>query len=211
MLTIWWAWRWRNNMILDSSCWSVNYVVRCIYLDALNLHLALSSDFQLTPTLFPLDSSTVHLNVDGCWFSDQSRLGFGGLIRDVSGHWLAGFSGNSSHGDPSLAELLAILEGLKIAWHLGFKTVQCMIDSMDIVQSLLHRDQAYLHSHASYLFDIFSLVDKPWTVNFLWIDRDSNCSADALAKLGALSSPVFEYWTSPPPSVLKWLLLDVVS
>ncbi|XP_020211591.1 probable xyloglucan glycosyltransferase 12 [Cajanus cajan] len=79
------------------------------------------------------------------------------------GHWLAGFSGNCSHGDPSLAELLAILEGLKIAWHMGFKTVQCMIDSMDIVQSLLHRDQAYLHSHASYLFDIFSLVDKPWT------------------------------------------------
>nr|KYP65750.1 Putative ribonuclease H protein At1g65750 family [Cajanus cajan] len=198
-------------MILDSSCWLVNYVVRCIYLDALNLHLSLSSDFHLTPTLFPLDLSTVHLNVDGCWFSDQSRLGFGGLIRDVSGHWLAGFSGNFSHGDPSLTELLAILEGLKIAWHMGFKTVQCMIDSMDIVQSLLHRDQAYLHSHASYLFDIFSLVDKPWTMNFLWIDRDRNCSADALAKLGALSSPVFEYWTSPPPFVLKWLLLDVVS
>nr|KYP35606.1 hypothetical protein KK1_043347 [Cajanus cajan] len=86
-----------------------------------------------------------------------------------------------------------------------------MIDSMDIVQSLLHRDQAYLHSHASYLLDIFSLVDKPWSVNFLWIDRDRNCSADALAKLGALSSPIFEYWMSPPPSVLKWLLLDVVS
>nr|KYP32892.1 Putative ribonuclease H protein At1g65750 family [Cajanus cajan] len=114
MLTIWWAWHWRNNMLLDFSFCSVNYVVRCIYLDPLNLRLSLSSDFQLTPTLFPLDSSTIRLNVDGCWFSDQSRLGFGGLIWDVSGRWLAGFSGNCSHGDPSLAELLAVLDGLKI-------------------------------------------------------------------------------------------------
>nr|KYP43749.1 hypothetical protein KK1_034785 [Cajanus cajan] len=50
---------------------------------------------------------------------------------------------------------------------MGFKIIQCMIDSIDIVQSLLHRDRAYLHSYASYLLDIFSLVDKPWSVNFL--------------------------------------------
>ena len=42
----------------------------------------------------------------------QHSAGFGGLIRDAFGHWVAGFSISSSCYDILRVELLAILHGL---------------------------------------------------------------------------------------------------
>ncbi|KAJ1430774.1 Ribonuclease H-like superfamily [Sesbania bispinosa] len=207
LLSIWWVWRWRNNMILDSSRWKINFVVRNIFLDALSLKLVVSTDSILVPP-DPMVSSCVRLSVDGSWFPQHSRLGFGGLLRDSQGRWLAGFSGGRSNGDPCLTEILAVWRGLLVAWDMGFRVIRCEIDSLDVVNSLILRHVAHLHTHASCLNDIFSLVDRSWSVSFLYVDRDSNSCADALAKMGACSNSDYEYWLNPPSPMLKWLLKD---
>ena len=46
----------------------------------------------------------------------QHSIGFRGLIRDASGHWVARFSISSSYYDILLVELLAILHGLQVAF-----------------------------------------------------------------------------------------------
>lgn len=43
----------------------------------------------------------------------------GGLIRDSQGDWLSGFSSIEGPGDPLLAELLAVKNGLSHAWEEG--------------------------------------------------------------------------------------------
>ncbi|KAJ1376533.1 Ribonuclease H-like superfamily [Sesbania bispinosa] len=68
-------------------------------------------------------SSCVRLSVDGNWFPQQSRLGFGGLLRDSHGRWLAGYSGGRSNEDPCLAEILAVWRGLLVAWDMGFRVI----------------------------------------------------------------------------------------
>lgn len=45
------------------------------------------------------------LDVDGSSFRNSERVGFGGLIKDMEGAWLVGFS-----------ELLAIKHGLHVSW-----------------------------------------------------------------------------------------------
>ncbi|KAJ1398023.1 Ribonuclease H-like superfamily [Sesbania bispinosa] len=128
MFTIWWAWRWRNNMVLDSAPWNINHVIRRVYLDALNLRWAFCEELSTPPIAHSIGSSSVRLSVDGIWFPDRSRLGFGGLIRDSSGRWVIGFSGGRNSGDPCLAELLAVVKGLSLAWELGYRHILCEID-----------------------------------------------------------------------------------
>ncbi|RZB66288.1 hypothetical protein D0Y65_042072 [Glycine soja] len=54
--------------------------------------------------------------VDGSCQGNPCNAGFGGLLRDAMGTWIHGFYGDIGQTDITKEELLAILNGLKIAW-----------------------------------------------------------------------------------------------
>ncbi|KAJ1411818.1 Ribonuclease H-like superfamily [Sesbania bispinosa] len=128
--------------------------------DASNLRWSLCEDISMPHLPHSFGSSAVRLSMDGSWFPDRSRLGFGGFIRDYSGRLVIGFSGGRNSGDACLAELLAVFKGLSLAWDLGYRHILCEIDSQEVYHSLLQRDVSHLHSHTNCLTNIFSLVDQ---------------------------------------------------
>lgn len=60
------------------------------------------------------------LKFDGCSLGNPSPSGIGGLIRDFTCTCLQAFSGPIGIGDVILAEIRAIVVGLKMAHSLGF-------------------------------------------------------------------------------------------
>lgn len=68
--------------------------------------------------------------VDGSCQGNPCNAGFGGLLRDAMGTWIHGLYGDIGQTDITKEELLAILNGLKIAWERNLDNVLCVLDSM---------------------------------------------------------------------------------
>ncbi|KAG4957979.1 hypothetical protein JHK85_044359 [Glycine max] len=64
--------------------------------------------------------------VDGSCQGNPCNAGFGGLLRDAMGTWIHGFYGDIGQTDITKEELLAILNGLKIAWERNLDNVLCV-------------------------------------------------------------------------------------
>jgi hypothetical protein len=76
----------------------------------------------------------VILNVDGSCHGTPVRTGFGGLLRNDTGFFLAGFSGFiPSSDDILLGELSAIYHGLVMAKDLGYVEIACYYDSLTYI------------------------------------------------------------------------------
>ncbi|KAK7268860.1 hypothetical protein RIF29_21569 [Crotalaria pallida] len=141
LVVLWWSWRWRNALFLNSEDWSLDNI--CF---RVNMLLAdMSSAFNLEP--LPTRSvrvvawckpppSLVKLNVDGCFRSGENWVGFGGLLRDEGGTWIKGFVGKHHSTSILLAELLALKNGLLMAWEAGFRDVQCETDFKKVMEQL---------------------------------------------------------------------------
>lgn len=69
------------------------------------------------------------LNVDRSSYGNLGRADSGGLSRDHNGSWIIGFTGPVSFADSLEVELLAINNGLVLAWNLDFRCVSCIPDS----------------------------------------------------------------------------------
>lgn len=69
------------------------------------------------------------LNTDGSFLGNPGNAGYGGLIRDLLGQWIMGYSGSCGIATCLLVELMAIYCGLKFAWNKGFRVLTCESDS----------------------------------------------------------------------------------
>ncbi|KAJ1423961.1 Ribonuclease H domain [Sesbania bispinosa] len=76
----------------------------------------------------PVDGE-IALNEDGSSLSNPGASGFGDIFRDYTGQWMHGYFENIGISEILQAELLAILNGLHIAWKLGYRKVICYSDS----------------------------------------------------------------------------------
>jgi hypothetical protein len=71
------------------------------------------------------------LNADGSCLGTPTRTGFGCIIRNNGGLFLAGASGFiSGSSDILLAELSAIFHGLNLAKDMGLAELSCYTDSL---------------------------------------------------------------------------------
>lgn len=61
--------------------------------------------------------------MDGSSLGNPGRSGFGSLVRNMKGDWIIGFSGACGITNNVNAELLAILNSLKIAWNSGYTNI----------------------------------------------------------------------------------------
>ncbi|KAL6512028.1 hypothetical protein OROGR_021625 [Orobanche gracilis] len=81
------------------------------------------------------------LNIDGSFTSvNGNKMDFGGVMRNDKGPWLFGLVGHSRGGTPFVAESLALLHGLKIAWSKGYRSIICETDCAELVKAVTETD-----------------------------------------------------------------------
>ncbi|CAA0815341.1 Polynucleotidyl transferase- ribonuclease H-like superfamily protein [Striga hermonthica] len=74
------------------------------------------------------------LHTDGSSIGNTGPSGFGAVLRNHEGVWIEGISGNLGNADNSLAEVVAILEGLNLAVARRFTTLTCYSDSQEALR-----------------------------------------------------------------------------
>ncbi|GAU39885.1 hypothetical protein TSUD_69330 [Trifolium subterraneum] len=99
----------------------------------------------------------VVLNVDGSCLGDPGRAGFGGLFRKGDGEWIRGFSGYLGVTNITLAELMAVYHGLKIAREAGYNRLFCYSDSKTVLD-LLSKERNSFHCYAAIIANIQDLL-----------------------------------------------------
>ncbi|KAL5774170.1 hypothetical protein ACOSP7_011727 [Xanthoceras sorbifolium] len=90
--------------------------------------------------LFRVCPAALKVNVDGSRRCDTGVISAGGVIRNSEKVWLAGFAVKKGVGSVLCAEFWGILEGLTLAWNLGYLKVIVESDSRDAVDCLKFTD-----------------------------------------------------------------------
>jgi len=149
------------------------------------------------------------LNVDGSCLGTPIRAGFGGVIRNMAGFYLSGFSSyipNSS--DILFAELTAIHRGLLLAMEMRIEEMACYSDSLLSIR--LITDQASkFHTYAVLFQDIKDLLSsRNYSIQHCL--REENHCADFMVKIGASSIEDFSTHATPPNNLLTMLRNDAM-
>ncbi|KAJ1388676.1 putative ribonuclease H protein [Sesbania bispinosa] len=103
--TLWWFWRWRNNITLDEDKWNLTRVERSILSSAQEFRLC-----SMGKELYNCFNFKSH----HVWCPPPS-----GFVKVNSDEWVMGASGFSTAMDSLHAELLAIKLGFQCVWHQG--------------------------------------------------------------------------------------------
>ena len=199
---IWFLWCMRNAYVLGGERWSDDHVLSLIYSLTDDIRRCFPNrelHFTSTSSVFWIEPATgmLKLNVDGSVFASLSRAGVGGIIRDHSGSWIAGFSGFVTSCDILQVEILAILHGLAFAWRIGTRNLICETDSLEAFRAVTTPSFHPRHSCAAILHQVHLMLKRDWTVTFSHVLRSGNTSADYLARHGAISGTGFVEWDSP--------------
>lgn len=72
---------------------------------------------------------TMALNVDRKCLENLGSDGYGGSIRDNNNNWQVGFIWAIVETNPLHAELVAMLQGIELAWEVGIRKLCCYSDS----------------------------------------------------------------------------------
>ncbi|XP_057425605.1 uncharacterized protein LOC130718968 [Lotus japonicus] len=149
------------------------------------------------------------INVDGNVCGTPTRGGFSGCYRSNSGQWQGGFFGYRDDTCILHLELLAIFNGLSIAWERGCRVVECQLDTLNAV-TLVKSKPTWSHLYASLVWDIIEMLQRPWRVELHHILREENACADELAKHRAHQEEAFFAIENPLEGMSFLLLADVV-
>jgi ribonuclease HI len=212
LASIWWIWRHRNLMILNNETWSP---VRLSF-NILSVVETLNASFPAAANSVAHDryvkwNNNNHpgtiLNVDSSVLGTTPRTGFGCILRNDGGLFLAGVSGFiPDSSDILLAELRAIYHGLLLANNMGFTELTCYTDSLTCI-GLIHGEASPYHVYAVLIRSIKDLLSQS-TVTLCHTLREGNQCADFLAKRGACSNDQLKIHTSPPDGLLTLLHAD---
>lgn len=209
---IWWVWCWRNNMVLGDDSWDAKQVTRNMITSSYDYNQYLSPRRRTYASGLPQvrwqapRNGNFKLNVDGSFNIATNLMCTGGLLRDAQGEWKSGFSSVEGPGDPLLAELIAVRNGLHYAWEEGVRLLQCESDSLDVVQLLTEGKDHSFHVHAGVIEDILQLTKRDWSIQISHVLREANMCADHLARTAAWDTTSSKTW-NVPPSLLEDIIL----
>lgn len=85
-------------------------------------------------------SSTYILNVDDSVQFNSGMADFGGLIRDSNGGFMCAFYGNIVYSNILHAEILALLQGIRLCWKEDLRNIIYYIDSINTIHMVHHGD-----------------------------------------------------------------------
>jgi len=147
------------------------------------------------------------LNVDGSCNGDPIRTGFGGVLRNHSGVFIAGFSGFINHSQDILfAKLSALYQGLKLAISLNFEELAYYSDSL-LTVNLIKDDLNHFHVYVVLIQNIKDLISSTnFTLQHLL--KEGNQCADYMAKIGASNDVDLVIRSSPHKGLLPLLRTD---
>ncbi|KAK2444790.1 hypothetical protein QL285_015789 [Trifolium repens] len=189
---VWWAWRHRNLMCLNNETWSLSQLsfnIRTMVETFRNCFSLVSND-RLVDRLVKWNNnnySRAILNVDGSCLGSPVRSGFGGIIRNTFGHYLAGFSCFIQETPVIfLVELYAIYKGLLLARDMSIDEFVCYSDSLHSI-NLIKGPKVKYHIHAVLTQDIKELFFQTNVFLHHTLRKGNQC-ADFFAKLGASSN-----------------------
>ncbi|KAJ1388012.1 Ribonuclease H-like superfamily [Sesbania bispinosa] len=141
LATLWWIWRWRNNLAMDAEKWHIDRVLFYVKTfvqdfqlcasskDIYDVFIARSRSFWLPPP-----NGVIKVNIDGNFSVSSHLAGMSVVIRSDSAEWIFGVSG-FSHARTSLhTELLAVHMGLLSAWENDYRNLICETDSLSAIQ-----------------------------------------------------------------------------
>ena len=145
--------------------------------------------------------------MDGSSRGNPGLAGFGGLARGEDGRWIFSFYGSIGFAGNLLPELIAIYQGLRLAWDHGFKCVLCKSDSLEAIR-LIYSSNVLLHHFQAVIMEIKFWLSKDWRVSVSHVCREENQCANHLAKLGASLEERLVILEEPPATIIPSLRLD---
>ncbi|KAI5351195.1 hypothetical protein L3X38_004086 [Prunus dulcis] len=181
----------------------------------------------------PPISSYVKINIDGSWKSGSAMVGVGVIIRKIAGSCIGGLAAQVRAQSPLMAEVLALKYGLLRAKELNLVNIVVEYDSQVAINSVMrdvsssnwelypiivveYDSQVAINSVLRdvsssnwelypILKDIRFLKASFTNLNWAWVPREANRSADAIASL-ARKGMCLESWLVRPPSSLVHIL-----
>ncbi|XP_024628653.1 uncharacterized protein [Medicago truncatula] len=117
------------------------------------------------------------LNVDGSCLDVPIRTGFGGVFRDNTGTYIAGYSSYISHSQ-EFAELTALYQWLRLAINLNCEELTCYSDSL-LAVNLIKDDLNHFHVYVVLIQSI--MVSRNFNLHQSLIE--GNQCANFMAKL----------------------------
>ncbi|CAL9028140.1 unnamed protein product, partial [Prunus brigantina] len=150
-------------------------------------------------------SSYVKINTDGSWKSGSTMAGVGVIIRKIAGSCIGGLAAQVRAQSPLMAEVLALKHGLLRAKELNLVNVVVESDSQVAINSVQRDVSSSNWELYPILKDIRFLKASFTNLNWAWVPREANRSADAVASL-ARKGMCLESWLVRPPSSLVHIL-----
>ncbi|XP_019198406.1 PREDICTED: uncharacterized protein LOC109192287 [Ipomoea nil] len=140
------------------------------------------------------------LNTDAAIDLENNRVGFGWVLRDDCGQFVAASSiPGEGASSPKEAEAMAIREALSWTKRINLHNVQIECDAQLVVQSLNHVQE--VSSCDLVLLDVIDMLRSLTGVAISYVNRTANSVAHNLAR-EACSMSVRQEWVSTPPSCI---------
>ncbi|KAL6542939.1 hypothetical protein OROHE_010459 [Orobanche hederae] len=147
------------------------------------------------------------LNTDGSKRDDVQSAAGGGLLRDAAGAFIYGFSNNYGDISITIAELLALRDGLQMAWSRRIPKIQVKVDS-EVVLKLFLSSDTWEHPLHNVLGDCRQFKRLSWEFAIAHTKREGNACDDYLAKLGHYTIS-YQLWTDLPLLLMPFLANNV--
>lgn len=125
----------------------------------------------------------------------------------VLGTWILGFSRFLGSCSSVMAELWGLVEGLKIAWSMGFKNVWMEMDSKVVVE-MVRRGCASCRPYFALVNEARFLLQKDWSVKVSHAYREANFVADWLAGW-AIKCKFSSVFSCPPSGCSHLVVADM--
>lgn len=130
----------------------------------------------------PLNDKLWKLNVDAAWQSSPPSTGIGAICRDPLGVVVGALT---SHYDmdftPPMAEMMAIIEGMKLSISLGCNNISVESDNLQTI-NFINGSSELRNEIGSLVKEIRQLSSAFNIISFSFISRNCNKIADAIAK-----------------------------
>ncbi|XP_031091127.1 uncharacterized protein LOC115996126 [Ipomoea triloba] len=217
MLTIcWYIWFARNDMVWNN----INHSPSSIVARA-KTHLSEWSYMHARDEFAPLQHSTsiikwknpppgrLKLNVDAAVNKTRGHMGFGWILRDDQGSFVAAVS-TPWYGLFSVKEAEAIAVREALSWLKANNISHCdvEIDALQITQRL---SSPLFYSHFDLiLLDVKDLLSSIHDVSISHVKRSANRIAHLLARESLSMSERMEWNSSPPVFIVNSLYFDLV-
>ena len=149
------------------------------------------------------------VNVDGATFANGNAVGFGAIIRDWKGRFVAALVKRSLGEAKALrAEVLAVRESLLLAQNLGIRILILEGDAREVLESFDQRTMFHSHN-VIILSEAYGLAAKFNYFKANFVPRCCNLVADKLAKLARTRDN--QTWINEPPRCILDILAHEAS